>query len=264
MTSDAWSTSDAYERYMGRWSRGLAREFIEWLEPAAQAHWLEIGCGTGALTSTIRGACDPASLVACDPSASFVEHLRNSFPAARDSFVTAPASALPSRPGGYDAIVSGLVLNFIPEPESALTSMRERTRSGGTVAAYIWDYAGGIELLSSFWEEASALDPNAAALDEAKRFGRWNAARLEQLFRGAGLSEIVTGTLTVPTVFESFEDYWTPFLGGTGPAPSYVAGLDEAKQSALAERLRKRLTPERDGRIPLKARAFVVRGVANP
>jgi SAM-dependent methyltransferase len=262
MTADTWSAGDAYELYMGRWSRGLAREFIEWLRPAPRAHWLEVGCGTGALTSSISSACDPASIVACDPSASFVEHLRSSLPAARDSFVTASASSLPSRDGGFDTIVSGLVLNFIPEPESALDAMSERARRGGTVAAYIWDYAGGVDLLRCFWEEATALDAKAAELDEARRFARWNAARLDALFRGAGLEQIETSTIAVPTVFSSFEDYWKPFLGGTGPGPSYVAALSEPQRSALGERLRKRLTPERDGAIHMNARAFVVRGQA--
>lgn len=262
MASDAWSAGDAYELYMGRWSRGLARELLAWLKPAPRLHWLEVGAGTGALTSSIRSACDPASIVACDPSASFVEYLRSSFPAARDSFVTAAASDLPSRPGGFDMIVSGLVLNFIPEPESALTSMRERVRADGTVAAYIWDYAGGVEFLRCFWEEAVALDTSAASLDEARRFERWNAARLESLFRGAGLARIESGTITVTTAFEGFDDYWKPFLGGTGPAPSYVSKLNTQQKSALADRIRKRLAPERDGRIELTARALVVRGVA--
>jgi SAM-dependent methyltransferase len=261
MNDDTWSAGDAYELYMGRWSRALAREFLAWLKPAHGAHWLEVGCGTGALTSSISSACEPASIIACDPSTSFVEHLRSSFPAARDSFVTAAASSLPSRPGGFDTIVSGLVLNFVPEPEAALASMHERLRPGGTVAAYVWDYAAGVEFLRCFWEEAVALDPNARALDEALRFERWNASTLERMFRGAGLARIETDSIRIATDFASFEDYWKPFLGGTGPAPSYVAALEPERRDALAARLRERLASA-DGRIQLHAQAFAVRGAS--
>jgi SAM-dependent methyltransferase len=262
MNDDKWSAGDAYELYMGRWSRALAREFLAWLKPAPGGHWLEVGCGTGALTSSISGACKPASIIACDPSTSFVEHLRSNFPAARDSFVTAAANALPSRPGGFDTIVSGLVLNFIPDPDAALASMHERLRPGGTVAAYVWDYAGGVEFLRCFWQEAVALDPNARALDEALRFERWNAATLERMFRGAAFARVETDVIRIATDFKSFDDYWKPFLGGVGPAPSYVASLEPAQREALAQRLCERLAGP-GGSIGLHARAFVVRGTSS-
>jgi len=121
---DGWLTGDAYETYMGRWSRPLARKFVEWLDAKPLANWLEVGCGTGALTSAISDLCRPASIVACDPSRPFIEYARKNFPDARASFVIADAEALPTRDGGFDAIVSGLVLNFLPDVERALSSMR--------------------------------------------------------------------------------------------------------------------------------------------
>ena len=197
--ADKWAAGPAYYMYMGRWSRPLARAFLSWLNPEPAGHWLEVGCGTGSLTSVICELGRPASVVACDPSKPFIDHAQSQLSDARASFVVAAADALPTRAGGFDAIVSGLVLNFIPEPERALGSMRERANPDGIIAAYVWDYAGGVEFLQCFWEEAVALDSEAAALDESGRFGTWQASALTTLFRAAGLADVDAGTLEIAT-----------------------------------------------------------------
>ena len=260
---DGWVTGEAYEAYMGRWSRPLARVFVQWLQAKPLASWLELGCGTGALTTAICDLCEPASVVACDPSEAFIGHARNSLSDARVSFVVAGTEALPRRGGGFDAIVSGLVLNFLPAPGEAVASLRDRLRAGGIVAAYVWDYAEGMEFLRIFWEEAVASDPGAAALDESRRFPLCRAKPLAALFRAAGLGRVETSPLEIPTDFATFDDYWTPFLRGTGPAPSYVASLNPRSREALRERLRRRLHGAGDGRIRLRARAWGARGVSN-
>jgi trans-aconitate methyltransferase len=259
---DRWLAGDAYEVYMGRWSRRLARAFVEWLQPPRSANWLELGCGTGALTSTICQLYEPASIIACDPSESFVEHAREHLPDTRASFVVAGADVLPRRNSGFDLAVSGLVLNFLPDPEAALTSIRERLREGGTVAAYVWDYANGMEFLRLFWEGAVTLDPRAVAVDEGKRFPLCEAPALASLFRTGGLAQVETCALEIPTDFTTFDDYWMPFLRGTGPAPSYVASLNPTERELLREWLERRLPAENDGRIPLRARAWAVRGIS--
>jgi SAM-dependent methyltransferase len=248
---------------MGRWSRPLARKFVEWLEAKPMANWLEVGCGTGALTSAICDFCRPASIVASDPSGPFIEYARKAFRDPRASFVIAGGEALPSRDGGFDAVVSGLVLNFLPDVERAVASMRERLRQGGTVAAYVWDYADGFEFLRLFWDEAVALDPRAAALDEGQRFPLCRPDALSSLFRAAGLAQVETHPLEIPTDFATFEDYWTPFLQGTGPAPSYVASLAPPSCESLRQGLRRRLPVGSDGRIRLRARAWAARALAS-
>jgi trans-aconitate methyltransferase len=257
---DKWLAGDAYEAFMGRWSRSLSRAFVEWLSPKPAADWLEIGCGTGALTSSLLEHCAPASVVACDPSAPFVEHAREALPDARVTFVVAGSDALPSREGGFDLIVSGLALNFLPNVGRALGAMRERLRAGGCVAAYVWDYQEGMEFLRCFWEEAVASDPGAASLDEGRRFPLCQPAELAAVFRAAGLTEVETEALQIATDFSDFADYWTPFLQGTGPAPSYVASLEAPSRERLRARLERRLTAAADGRIRLRARAWAVRG----
>jgi len=262
-SSDRWLAGDAYESYMGRWSRLVSIAFVEWLHPKPSANWLEVGCGTGALTSTICDLGKPASVIACDPSAPFVEHARRNILDARVSFSVAGVDALPRRDGGFDEAVSGLVLNFLPDPGRALVSICERVRKGGVVAGYVWDYSDGMEFLKLFWQEAAVLDHRAVSLDEGKRFPLCTEPALESLFRGAGLAQVETHAVEIETNFTVFDDYWTPFLYGTGPAPSYVASLEPSGRESLREQLRRRLHPGNEGEIRLRARAWAVRGVAN-
>jgi len=277
-SGDRWAAGDAYEAYMGRWSRALARVFLGWFRPPPAGHWLEVGCGTGALTAAIRELGRPASVVACDPSESFIAYARDQHtgdestddqvpPGGRAGScafeIIAAPNAFPERPGGFDTVVSGLVLNFIPDPGQALAVMRRRCRPGGTVAAYIWDYAGGLDFLSHFWDEAVAADPGAAALDESVRFGSWRPAALAELFRAAGLGQVETDVLELPTEFASFGDFWRPFLGGSGPAPTYVASLTPMDRDRLKAGLQRRLPADDHGRIRLRARALVIRGTAD-
>jgi hypothetical protein len=156
--------------------------------------------------------------------------------------------------------VSSLVLNFVPEPERALQGMRERLREGGAVAACVWDYADGMEFLRRFWDEAIALDPAAVALDEGHRFPLCRSDALVSLFRAAGFRRVKTVALEIPTEFGDFDDYWQPFLAGTGPAPAYVASLDAKGRDALRSRLERRLGARAKGRVRLRARAWAVRG----
>jgi len=246
---------------MGRWSRSLARVFVEWLHAKPSADWLDVGCGAGALSSTICELCQPASVLGCDPAEPFIAHARSNVADARASFVVAGVDALPSRQDGFDAIVSGLVLNFLPNSGLAVTSMRERLRPGGIIAAYVWDYASGVEFLRTFWGEATASDPRAAAFDEGGRFPLCQAPALASLFIAAGLGSMATTSLEIPTNFANFDDFWTPFLGGTGSAPSYVASLNSTQRESLRERLRRRLQFGSEGHIQLRARAWAVRGL---
>jgi SAM-dependent methyltransferase len=258
--AEVWAVGDAYEPYVGRWSRLIAREFLAWLGVADGALWLDVGCGTGALSQTVLGMADPATVVGLDPSMSYVAYARERLADQRARFVVADAVRLPLADGRFDAVVSGLVLNFVPDPVQAVREMTRVTRPGGRVAAYVWDYAGRMELIRHFWDAAAAVDPAAAELDEGRRFGLCQPGPLAGLFQDAGLVEVGVRSIEVPTRFRDFDDYWTPFLGGQGPAPGYVMGLAEAQRAALWEELRGRLPVAADGSIPLVARAWAVGG----
>jgi SAM-dependent methyltransferase len=255
-----WASGDFYEPYVGRWSRLVARDFITWLGGAGGRRWLDVGCGTGALSQTIVDRAAPAAVVGIDASAAFVSHAESHIADPCASFRVADAQALPFDPGAFDAAVSGLVLNFVPEPSRMVAEMRRVVRLGGTVALYLWDYAGEMQLMRHFWDAAAALDPAAEPLDEGRRFPIARPEALAALFRDAGLAEVETRAIDVPTVFRDFDDYWTPFLGGTGPAPAYCMSLSDERRAALRERLRARLPARPDGNIHLVARAWAVRG----
>jgi SAM-dependent methyltransferase len=181
-------------------------------------------------------------------------------PDARARFQVGDAQSLPLATASVDASVSGLALNFVPQPPRAVSEMARVTRGGGIVAAYVWDYSGRMELMRHFWDAAVALDPAARDLDEGRRFPICQPARLTELLAQAGLHDVDARPIDIRTDFRDFDDYWSPFLGGQGPAPGYAMSLDEARRSALRDRVRAALPVAPDGAIHLIARAWAVRG----
>ena len=261
--SDTWERGDPYEQYVGRWSRRVAPRFLAWLGVPAGRRWLDVGCGTGALSAAILDQTGAATLTAVEPSGGFLETARRNL-GPRAILHQGNAAALPLPDAAVDVVVSGLVLNFVPQPPVAVAEMRRVTARGGTVAAYVWDYAEGMQLMRAFWDAAVAEDPKAAALDEGARFPICRAAALTTLFEGAGLTGVEAIGIDVPTPFVSFADYWEPFLGGQGPAPAYAMSLDDAARTRLRDRVRERLPAAADGSIALTARAWAVRGAVAP
>lgn len=256
---DVWAVAAGYEAYVGRWSRLVARELLRWLGAPPGSRWLDVGCGTGTLVETILAHANPRGVLGIDRSRGFVAHARARMAGAA-AFLVGDAGALPVAAATCDAVVSGLVLNFVPEPAEMVAEMVRAGRPGSTIALYVWDYAGGMELMVRFWRAATALDEAAAALDEAIRFPGCAPAPLEALFTQAGLSGVSTRAIDVPTRFRDFDDCWSPFLGGQGPAPAYAMSLPEGRRAALREALRASLPFAPDGSIPLTARAWAVRG----
>jgi SAM-dependent methyltransferase len=256
---DVWASGDAYEPYVGRWSRLVARDFIGWLRLSPGLRWLDVGSGTGALSQTVLDMAAPREVVGVDQSDGYVAYARERVADPRISFRVADAQALPFPSPEFDAAVSGLVLNFLPAHARALGEMRRAVRSGGTVAVYVWDYAGRMQLMRHFWDAAVALDPAARDLDEGRRFPICQPEALAALFQQVGLRDVQSRTIDVPTVFRSFDDYWSPFLGGQAPAPGYCMSLTEDGRAALREHIRAHLPIRPDGSIHLIARAWAVK-----
>ncbi len=198
-------------------------------------------------------------MLGVDPSEAYVAWAAAHVEDRRVRFAVADATHLPAGP--FDAVVSGLVLNFVPDAAAAAAAMRDAAPHG-LVAAYVWDYAGRMELMRHFWDAAVALDSAAEELDEGVRFPICHPDRLEAVWRDADLSDVASRPIDVPTVFRDFDDYWSPFLGGQAPAPGYAMSLTEQRRAALRELIRERLPVAGDGSISLIGRAWAVRGAA--
>lgn len=254
-----WASNDRYEQYMGRWSSLVATSFLQWLAPAVGKRWLDAGCGSGAISALIAQHYAPAALTAVDRSAAFVRATVDRLDGQAWG-VAGDVLDVPIRTAAVDTAVSGLVLNFTADPQQAINELRRVKAPGGTVAVYIWDYNGIMEFLSAFWTAAIELDPQAASLNQADRFADANAQSLQRVFAGANLSNIATQPILIETRFQDFDDYWRPFLGGQGPAPTYVHTLGPTDRERLRRRLQAHLPAEADGTISLRARAWAARG----
>lgn len=260
---DAWAAGDSYDAYMGRWSRRIAPRFLDWLDMPPGLDWLEAGCGTGALTGALLQRARPASILAIDPSDGFIARARGAVDDPRVTFRTGDAQALGEPDGSRDAVVSGLVLNFVPDRVRALAEMRRVAGTGGTVAFYVWDYpGGGVAFMRAFWQAAVALDPAAADLTEDRRFPFCTPQGLAALVEEAGLTVAARTAIEDESVFRDFDDYWRPFTLGAGPAPGYCAKLPEDRRERLRARLDETLPRRADGSIALPLRAWAVRAVA--
>jgi SAM-dependent methyltransferase len=257
---DEWSVGDAYESYMGRWSEQLAPRFLGWLGVPPGRRWLDIGCGTGALSAAILESCRPSAVVGVEPSEGFraaaVARLRDP----RFTVVAGAASDLAPAAPLFDAVVSSLVLNFVPDEQAAARSMFDAASPSGVAAACVWDYAEGLGFVRLFWDAATELDERAAQLDEGRRFPICAPAPLRDLFAQAGFADVEVARITIPTVFDSVDDLWKPFTLGQGPAPGYASSLGADELEQLRQAVMNRTEPEADGRVVLQASAWAVRG----
>jgi trans-aconitate methyltransferase len=260
--SESWHGGADYESFVGRWSRLVADELVDWLDVPVGRSWLDVGCGTGALTASIVMRAAPSRVVAIDRSPDFVASARARLDDPRATFLVGDAMALPAVGAPVDVVVSGLLLNFLPDPIAAVAGLRDAVRRGGTVAAYVWDYADGMQPIRAFWDVAVELASSAREQDEAVRFPLCRPDRLRRLFGQAGLAEVATREIDVEAAYRDFDDYWSPFLSGVGPAPGYCASLPADRREELRLRLLAHVTADAAAPIAMRARAFAVRGTA--
>ena len=257
--TENWGSGDAYERYVGRWSRQVATEFLRWLGAGPGLAWADVGCGTGAVSEAILATREPVSIDGVDASEGFVARAKQRLADPRVRITTGDATRLPWEPRAFDATISGLVLNFVPDHDAMAAEMTRVTKPGGRVAAYVWDYAGQMQMTRNFWEAAIAVSPQDAKLTQAERFPICQPEPLRALFERAGLRAVETRAIDIPTAFRDFDDYWAPFLGRQGSAPTYLASVSDEVRERIRASLEARLAPH-GGPIDLIARAWAVRG----
>jgi SAM-dependent methyltransferase len=246
--------AESYDRFMGRYSRLLAPQMADLADVRSGQCVLDVGCGPGALTGELVARLGAANVAAVDPSESFVAALRERLPDV--AVERASAEQLPFPDHRFDAALAQLVVHFMSDPVAGLREMGRVTKRGGLVAACAWDEARGEGALGLFWKAVRAVDPDA--VDESRRPGT-HEGHLVRLFADAGLHDVEGTALTVSLEHETFDDWWTPYTLGVGPAGTYVAGLDPARRDALRDKCRELLP---DAPFVINARAWAARGRA--
>jgi SAM-dependent methyltransferase len=260
--NDAWQNGIAYERFMGRWSSLVAPTFLHWLAVKPARSWLDVGCGTGSLTRLVLETYQPKEIISIDSSSDFISHAQRSIANPIVHFKVGLAQSLELDSNSIDATVSGLVLNFVPQPKAAILEMLRVTKPGGKIGIFLWDYADGMQMLRHFWNAAIELDHHAREFDEGIIFPICQEGQLESLFQEVGLQQVEATAIEVRTVFQNFDDYWQPFLGNVGPAPHYMGSLNQKSRQKLEDKLRKLLPIDNNGSISLTARVWAVKGTA--
>ena len=247
--------ADSYDRFMGRYSVQLAPQLAELAGIADGQRALDVGCGPGALTTELVRLLGPDRVTAVDPSEPFVAAARERHPGVRVEL--AAAEALPFADDSFDAALAQLVVHFMADPVAGLAEMARVTRSGGVVAACVWDLAGGRAPLSPFWDAARRMDDDV--MDESALAGA-RAGHLTELCEAAGLREVEETFHTVSVEHPTFEDWWEPFTLGVGPAGAYAAGLDPERQAELRELCREEFPKPP---FVLTAHAWAARGLVS-
>ncbi len=260
---EQWGAGEQYERYVGRWSRRVAKEFLAWLSVSEGQTWADVGCGTGALVEAILAGYAPREVIGIDRSQGFLAEARRTITDPRARFELGDAVDLPLGASSCDVTVSGLVLNFVPDHKSMAQEMVRVTKPGGKVAAYVWDYAGDMQMMRHFWDAAIAVSPHDAKLDQAERFPLCQPEPLQVLFQELDLTAVSVRPIDIPTLFQGFDDYWLPFLGQQGSAPTYLASVSSETREQICRLLQTRLVPREDGTIVLAARAWAVQGIVS-
>ncbi len=252
----------AYDGYIGRWSRLVGEQFITWLNVPSGRAWFDLGAGTGVLTGVILNHASPKKVVGMDLSDSYIERARQNVLDKRAEFKVGDASSAVTQSLEFDAVVSGLVLNFVPSAQQTLQTMNQLAKPTGIVAAYVWDYAGKMEMMRHFWDAAIALDSAAAAMDSGKQFAICHPDNLRSAFEDTGLNNVEVRPIDIQTHFKDFDDYWLPFLAAQGSISNYLTSLDDEAKNNLKAQLQKQLPISTDGSIHLTARAWAAKGIS--
>lgn len=257
-----WTGAEAYERFMGRWSRKAGLAFLQWLSIPADRRWLDVGCGTGAFSEMILEACEPKALVGIDTSQELLEEARCRFSDRPVTLLVGDALTLPFGLGAFDIAVSGLVLNFVSDPARMVAEMKRVVAPGGCVAAYVWDFAGGTSV-SQHLVKALARHCPTDERDgpEARSSGATEIDRLSKMFNQAGLERVEARQIEIRLNFESFEDYWSANTTFASPPARQLSRLAPIDREIVKRDVLDMLIPGADGAIAFSARANAVRGI---
>lgn len=257
MSKLSWNDTNGYELYVGRWSRLVSMDFIHWLDPRSDLKWLEVGCGTGALTSAILNSAHPQRVKAIDTSPDYINSARSAITANNVTFLEADIASLP-KDETFDMVTSGLVLNFLPDLNDSFRLMVHKLNHGGQLSAFVWDYAGHYQPMRHFWDAAKELSPAAEKFDAGVKFPICNKSNLVDLFQTAGLSNIAFTNIERVATFQSFDDYWLPIASAQGSVTTFMSTLDDTHKRDLQVLLKRRLPIAGNGEIKLIINALAI------
>lgn len=257
----AFEDGVSYERFMGRWSRLAGMTFASWLCIPPHSRWLDVGCGTGAFAAVVATTCRPSAVVGVDPSPSQIEFARRYSGDPRVEFKVGNVTALGEKDGEFDVVTAALVLNFVPSQKQALQEMTRVVRRGGTVAAYVWDFAGGRAISQHLLNAVIATAPQSARVLAGFKAEGNTLTALAELSASSGLSKIETRHIDIVATFQDFEDYWTSNTKCRSPVASVFTSLSEAQRRAIRQTLSQTLAPNSNGEVVVEARALAVRGI---
>jgi len=259
-----FDNATAYELYVGRWSRKIAKEFVDWLDVPTEYVWLDVGTGTGILSDIILKQANPSKVVGIDTSRAYIALAQEQVKDTRAQFKVGDANDLDLSDlsdSKFDVAVAGLVINFLPSPQLAIKNMVQSVKVGGMVATYVWDYADKMEMMRHFWDAAIRIDSTAIELDSGNQFTICHPDNLKALFEAENINSVDVSAIDIQTNFKDFQDYWQPFVAAQGSVSKYLHSLNEETLNALQDQLRKQLPIETDGSIHLIARAWAVKGL---
>jgi len=252
-----FSDGKAYERLMGRWSRVIGEQFVDWIAAPRGSRWADVGCGNGAFTQTLIERCAPSAVSALDPSEGQITYARTRAGTELAEFRVGDSQALPYKDNEFDAAVMALVIAFVPEPAKAVAEMVRVVRPGGVVAAYMWDMLGGgspttpLHIAFKKLELGAAMPPSV----EASR-----ADAMREYWAAAGLQSIETEVLRITVSYTDFDDFWDSFNVPSGPQGLLMQALAPEKRNELRETVRAQLKADTSGRISYEAFANAVKG----
>lgn len=255
-TKYSFDNAAAYERYMGRWSRAIGENFLEWLAPPIAARWLDLGCGTGAFTELVCDCCSPSEIVAVDPAAAQIESARRLPIGQRAEFRVADALSLPFPDRSFDIVASALVINFIPDQAGALVEMRRVARPGGLVGGYVWDLANNSEPASPLRRSLHAM-----GVDNPSPPGTASSTRdaLHALFEAAGFNDIAVKPIDVTLAYRDFDEFWDAQTPSFSPTTKIIAALTDDDRARLRAAVEAELSASAGGKISHSARANAIK-----
>ena len=251
----AFADANAYERFMGRWSRAVAPHFLRWIEPPLRARWLDVGCGTGILTEALLDLCEPALVIGIDPASAQIEQASSGPVGARAKFQQADATNLPFEDAHFDIAASALVLNFISDPLRAIEEMRRVTVPGGMVAGYVWDFGRELSPSGPMRQAMRALRTEVPAIAGTAHS---SLQALSSLFARAGLQAIKARTVDVTLAYLDFEDFWQAQTAGYGPTAEMTNAMSEEERRRLKRAVQTALPFGLNEKVEYAARANAI------